>query len=352
MTLGKLMGLGLTALKSNVTTLDRPYKLNYAITYWCQSRCVFCNIWQFRPKGELTLDEVKQFAQKNNYFKWVELTGGEPFLREDIDEIARAFKESCKRLYILTMPTNSLVNHDKVVAKLRNILNLGIPRVAVTLSLDGYRELHDKIRGIPGNYDKVIDMARRLKALQKEYPNLFFVFGYTLNKYNQGQFEKTFEMVKQDIPDLRRNDFHINLAQISTNYYGNADLDIKANNQIVVDEIAGILEKRERRLGIIPFVENAYMKRLILYAKTGKQPMRSRSLEASVFMDSYGNVYPSIMWDKKLGNIRDTSYSLGPLLKNQAAQEVRDAIKTGSEPAQWTACEAYQTIVGNVRSLL
>ncbi len=45
---------------------------------------------------------------------------------------------------------------DLVERKLREILSLGIPRVAITVSLDGYRELHDKIRGVPGNYDRAI----------------------------------------------------------------------------------------------------------------------------------------------------------------------------------------------------
>ncbi len=352
MTAKNLVGLGLTALKSNFTTLGKPYKLNYCITYLCQSRCVTCNIWQMRPKGELTIDEVREFARKNTSFKWVELTGGEPFLRDDIDEIARAFKENSKSLYILTVPTNSLVNHDKVIAKLENILKLGIPRVAVTVSLDGYRELHDKIRGIPGNYDKAIDMFRRLKELKKTHKNLFFVFGYTLSKFNQGQFEKTFELVRKDIPDLKRNDFHINLAQLSSNYYGNETLDIKPNDPVVVDELAGILKKRDFQLGMIPIIENAYMKRLVVYAKTGKQPMRSRSLEASAFIDSYGNVYPSIMWDKKLANLREIGYDLSRMWHSEASEEVRKMTKLGTEPAQWTSCEAYQTLVGNVLSLI
>jgi MoaA/NifB/PqqE/SkfB family radical SAM enzyme len=352
MTLKNLLGLGLTALKSNFTTLDKPYKVNYCITYLCQSRCLTCNIWQMRPKGELTIDEVREFAKKNNSFKWVELTGGEPFLREDIDEIARAFKENCKSLYILTVPTNSLVNHDKVVAKLENILKLGIPRVAVTVSLDGYRELHDKIRGIPGNYDKAIDMFKRLKELKRTHKNLFFVFGYTLSRFNQGQFEKTFELVKKDIPDLKRNDFHINLAQLSSNYYGNETLDIKPNDPVVVEELATIRKKRDMQLAIIPIIENAYMKRLVLYAKTGKQPMRSRSLEASAFIDSYGNVYPSIMWDRKLANLREISYDLSSIWQSDAAHEVRKMAKDGTEPAQWTSCEAYQTLVGDVFSLI
>jgi MoaA/NifB/PqqE/SkfB family radical SAM enzyme len=269
----KLLGFAGTALKSNFVKLDRPYKLNFCITYWCQSRCLTCNIWQMKPKGELSIDEIREFVKKNPYFKWVELTGGEPFLRSDIVEIAKAFKEYSKGLYIITMPTNSLCDHGLVERKLREILSLGIPRVAITVSLDGYKELHDKIRGIPGNYEKAIDTFKRLKQLKKEFKNLYFVFGYTLSKLNKGEFEKTYEAVKIDIPDITYNDFHINLAQVSGNYYNNADDDIKVNNPEIVNELKSALQNRKSEVGIIPIVETAFMKRLIEYAKTGVSPM-------------------------------------------------------------------------------
>lgn len=346
------MNLAGTALKSNFVKLDRPYKLNFCITYLCQSRCITCNIWQIRPKGELTIDEIREFAKQNTYFKWIELTGGEPFLRGDIVEIAKAFKESSEGLYILTMPTNSLCDHNMVERKLREILALNIPRVAITISLDGYRELHDKIRGIPGNFDKAMDMFKRLRELKKEHSNLYFVFGYTLSKFNKGEFAKTYEEVKKEIPDIKYNDFHINLAQVSSNYYGNANDDIKANNPEIVGELESILKNREFELGVIPIIETAFTRKLVDYAKTGSSPMKSRSLEASLFMDSFGNVYPSIMWDHKIGNVKDVQFDLSKLWNNEEAQKIREEIKAGKEPNQWTSCEAYQTLTGNILSLL
>lgn len=351
MAVERLMSLANTAIKSNFVKLNQPYKLNYCITYVCQSRCLSCNIWQMKPKGEMTIEEVREFVAKNQYFKWVELTGGEPFLRSDIVEIAKTFKENSKGLYILTMPTNSLCNQDMVERKLREILALGIPRVAITVSLDGYRELHDRIRGIPGNYDKAIAMFKRLKELKKEYNNLYFVFGYTLSKFNKGEFAKTYEEVKKDIPDIRYNDFHINLAQVSGNYYNNASDDIKANNSEIVGELELISKNRQFEFGVIPLIEGAFTRKLVEYAKTGYSPMKSRSLEASLFMDSFGNVYPSIMWDQKIGNVREVNYDLSKLWNNELAQKVRNDIKEGKEPNQWTSCEAYQILTGNMLSL-
>jgi Fe-coproporphyrin III synthase len=350
--MSKFGGLALTALKSNVTTLSRPYKLNYAITMGCQSRCLTCNIWEIKPKDELRIDEIAQFAKKNNYFRWIELTGGEPFLRSDIVQIAKTFTDNAKSLYILTMPTNSLCNQETELSRLREILELGVPRVAVTLSLDGHRELHDKIRGIPGNYDKVISMHKRLTELKKEYKNLYFLFGYTMSKFNEGQFRATYEAVKKEIPNLRYNDFHVNLSQTSSNYYHNQQSEIKTDNSAAILEIADIIKNRRFDADPIQVIQNAFMKGLLKFASTGKTPIKCRSLEASIFMDSWGNVYPSIMWDRKIANIRDIGYDLDGVWESEEAKEVKRLIAEGKDPQQWTSCEAYQSITGRISSLI
>ncbi len=348
----KFTKLGLTALKSNFSSLAKPYKLTFSISYWCQSRCLTCNIWQIKPVNELTLEEIKQISIKNNYLKWIEITGGEPFLRNDIVEIAKAFQQNCKDLFVLTMPTNSLCNHDMVEKKLKEILSLGIPKVSITLSLDGYRELHDKIRGVPGNYDKVIDMAKRLNKLKKEYKNLFFIFGYTMSRFNQGMLEKTIDEVKAELPWITHNDFHLNVGQISDSYYKNGELDIRADKEELAKEIDFIIKKRKFEFGAIPFIENAFLKKLSIYILTGNSPMKSRSLDASLFMDSYGNVYPSIMWGRVIGNIRDYNYSIENMWHTVDAEEVRKIIKEGKEPSCWTACEAYQSLVGDIKRFI
>jgi Fe-coproporphyrin III synthase len=347
-----MLSLSGTMLKSNVSSLRLPYKINFSITYLCQSRCLSCNIWQIKPKGELSLDEIKQFAAKNNYFKWVELTGGEPFLRGDIVEIARTFKDNCKDMYILTFPTNSLCDPNMVQRKIVDILSLGVPRVAVTISLDGNKELHDKIRGIPGNYEKAVANYKMLKELSKTYKNLYFVFGYTMSKFNAGQFQKVFEDVKRDIPELKVNDFHVNLAQTSENYYKNDGDDIRPQKEVALADLRWVIKHREFRLDPISLVEDAYMRGLIRFLETGTSPMRSRGLDASLFLDSYGNVYPSIMWDRKVGNIRESGFDLAPIWRNEQANKAREDIRKGLEPNFWTSCEAYQTITGNMLSLI
>ncbi len=320
----------------------------------CQSRCLTCNIWQLKPVGELTIEEIREFARKNSYFRWIEITGGEPFLRSDIVDIVRAFKENSRGLYIVTIPTNSLTNPDVIAKRLGEILNLRIPKVVITLSLDGYRELHDKIRGVPGNYDKVIAMYRKLKELQKTHKNLGFVFGYTMSAYNAGQLMETFRRVKSELPEVTFNDFHINLAQESDNYYHNAENSVsyKADNAKAAAEIKEFIKNRKASAAPEQVIENAFLKNLVKFANTGKPPLRSRSMEASLFMDNMGNIYPSIMWNRRIGNVREIGFDLSKVWDGSEAREVRRLIKEGMEPIHWTSCEAYQSLTGKVTKLI
>lgn len=349
----KTLGIVGTALESNLVALKRPYKLNFCATYRCQSRCATCNIWQLKPKdGELSVDEVREFSKKSPHFKWIEVTGGEPFLRSDIVDVVKAFNDYSRGLYVLTMPTNSLCDHDMLERRIKEMLELRIPRIAITVSLDGHRAVHDKIRGVPGNYDRAILLFKKLSELRKQYRNLFVVFGYTMSAFNSGELASTVSAVQQEIPSVSYNDFHINLAQASGNYYHNEGLQVAADRARMVRELTHAKRNRRFEFGAIPVIEGAFLRKLIVYARTGKSPMRSRSLEASCFVDSTGNVYPSIMWNRSIGNVRDVGYDLARLWGGSEAEKIRAEIRAGNEPAQWTSCEAYQALTGSIISLL
>jgi MoaA/NifB/PqqE/SkfB family radical SAM enzyme len=301
-----------------------------------------------KPENELTLGEIESFAKKNGFFKWIELTGGEPFLRDDLADIVRAFRDSSKDLYMVTMPTNSLCSIERIERMLRAILELGVPRIVITVSLDGYKELHDRLRGIPNNFEKAIAVFKLLKEVRKEHGNLDFVFGYTMSKHNKGAFERTFQEAKSAIPDITYNDFHINLAQSSENYYRNKGSDMGAYGEEVASELESILAHKRFSTNAVSFLDTLFLKKLVYFARTGRSPMHNRSLELSLFMDSGGNIYPSIVSNIKVGNIKDTDFDLMKILDGDLASRARASIRSGGEAPNWTSCEAYQAMLGNL----
>jgi MoaA/NifB/PqqE/SkfB family radical SAM enzyme len=342
----------LTVLKSNLGELSKPYKLNFAVTYWCQSRCLTCNIWRMRPKNELSLEEIQEFAKKNPYLKWIAITGGEPFVRNDLSGIIRAFHENCENLYVLSLTTNSLCAVNSVEKAISEILKLKIPRFTLTLSLDGYEDVHDKVRGVPGNYRKVLSLYSRLRSLSSGTNHFRILFGYTMSRFNLESFFETLETVREEFPEITIDDFYVNVAQYSESFYRNSRGCISPDKRITAAEIRKIYHQKSKSLmthpSLLKIMERAYTKHLIRFVEDRTPRLRCRGLDASCFLDSFGNVYPSIMWDRKIGNVRDTQYDLTSVLRSRAADDARGEL----EPDTWTSSEANQSMLGSLWSLI
>jgi hypothetical protein len=59
-------------------------------------------------------------------------------------------------------------------------------------------------------------------------------------------------------------------------------------------------------------------------------------------------VYPCISYSRPLGRLRETGMRLDPIWNAAATSAVQSEIWAGDCPQCWTACEAYQSILGNV----
>ena len=87
------------------------------------------------------------------------VSGGEPFLRRDFTDIIEA---ACKHLTpgLIHIPTNAIAE-KLIISKSRKSVQLlknysPHPRLTIKPSLDHIDSRHDDIRGIPGNFKKVI----------------------------------------------------------------------------------------------------------------------------------------------------------------------------------------------------
>ena len=183
--------LGAALLRSTASRPAAPLKVNFCLTYWCQYRCKTCNIWQRKPKDELTTDEVLSFIRENPGITWADLTGGEIFLRPDIEDILEAVVTGWRRLAILHFPTNGFLT-DRIVKAAERIARRGPAKTIITVSLDGDESTNDEIRGIKGGFRRQIETFNALRQI----PGIQTVFGVTLSAYNLGQ-------VRADLRGLR-----------------------------------------------------------------------------------------------------------------------------------------------------
>lgn len=336
--------LGAALLTSTVTRPATPLKLNFCLTYWCQYRCKTCNIWQRKPSDELTTDEVLALIRENPHVTWADLTGGEIFLRPDIDAILDGVVTGWRRLALLHFPTNGFLT-DRIVGSVERIAGRGPAMTVVTVSLDGDEATNDEIRGIKGGFARQIATFNALKRI----PGITTVLGVTLSAYNIGRFADTFEACARECPGLTIHDVHLNVAQVSDHYYGNSGLnEMRPDAAAVRRELDAYRRMRGRARSVTQLVENTYLSYLDEFLQTQRTPMPCHALRSSCFIDPWGVVYPCITYTRPIGRLRDTGMRLAPIWDAADTKQVQGEIWEGQCPQCWTACEAYQSILGNV----
>jgi len=306
-----------------------------------------CNIWQKSIENELSLEQIKLFFEKSNRFSWINLSGGEIFLRKDFLNIVRIIFKNCKHLYLLDFPTNGF-EPKLIVESMKEILSTyRLPKLLITVSLDGQPELHDQIRNVTGSWKRAVETFKQLRKLRNSRFNVFF--GMTLQPSNMNGFDETFLSVNREIGRVRYNDFHINLIQKSRHYYGNIDAQGFEDKQKLWMQLDYIIKlRRNYFFSPIGFLERRYQHLIKIYLEKNKTPIPCQALSVSFFMDPVGNVYPCSIYDKVIGNIKDFDYDIYKLWDTAYRYKLREEIREGNCPHCWTPCEAYQAILAKL----
>lgn len=162
--------------------LSAPIYVGFDLTGRCNLRCIHCRVSTSSKNKELPLTLIKKTIDELAKMKVIQVifSGGEPFIRKDIFKIlSYALKSGIPDILIVSNGT--LLNYNQI----RKLKNTGIKKIS--LSLDGLKKNHDKIRGT-GNFDKTVST---LKKLVKE--GFEVKVSMTLNKMN-----------KDDIPNFSR----------------------------------------------------------------------------------------------------------------------------------------------------
>lgn len=125
------------------------------VTYRCNARCQMCNTWQHpsREAEEITPDFIDKIT--GNYER-LNITGGEPMLREDILEIVEVLdKKTCR----LEISTNGYYT-DRILKVAEKF-----PNITVRVSVEGLPAKNDRLRGIKNGFDHGLRTILRLKEM-------------------------------------------------------------------------------------------------------------------------------------------------------------------------------------------
>jgi Fe-coproporphyrin III synthase len=339
------LGLALDIARANVGASALPYKVTLVATYHCNFRCEMCNIWQKKSVGEMTPAEVEGFFRAWSQFSWVHLTGGELFMRRDLEDVVAAILASNRSLYLLNFPTTGWFG-DRTVALVERILRGGVGRLMVTISLDGPKDVHDKMRGLAGSWERAIDTFARLRAIRQS--NFQVMLGMTLFRQNAMLVDATIAAVRVVIPDLRSSELHLNVGHESSHYFGNTGQIADPGQDVIVEAIEAHRKAAGRGFAPVTFLEDRYQALVSSYLTHGKSPLPCTALASSCFIDAYWNLFPCSIWGEAVGNLREAAFDLRRLWTTARARTLRDSIVAEDCPHCWTPCEAYPAILGNL----
>jgi radical SAM protein with 4Fe4S-binding SPASM domain len=330
-----------------------PSYLIFFITPYCNSRCKTCFYWRniesAKKRKVLSLEEIDKITKKMGYLEHVTLSGGEPFLRKEIVEICRMLAKNNDVRYI-SIPTNGL-QPQIIEKKVREILTK-CPHsfLKLTLSIDGVGKKHDYIRGVKGNFKKLMETHERLMRVKKEFNNIEIIANTCFSKYNEDDIEEIHRFVK----DKFKIDQHsITLARGDTRERGAKDISMGKYKKIL-ERIEKEYEQQEYR-SRYPFRNlfhalMLYSRRIVLRTITERKAiLPCRAGEHLLVIYDNGDVYPCELLDNKMGNLREMGYSLRKILKSKKARDVLRFIKKTKCFCSWE-CHIQNDIIFNKRA--
>lgn len=333
---------------------NKPVSLILFVTNRCNARCSFCFI-DFddevtqNKKNELSLDDYKKISLSlKKSLVHLNITGGEPFLRNDLEEIVSAFIDNCG-LSSIIFSTNG--SYPKRIKRFIDNICIKYPNVQFIFqfSIDSFPEEHDKIRKIPGLSEKTFESYDIVKKSAK---NIIATCNLTVSEQNYKKIidiyhfltkEKKVETIN---PILVRNEGVFSIE----------DEELKKKLLKAYDDLTNIITKeiKEKKLrGFSKFsltgdilnakneisfdiVKNSYMKpKFYSYCSAG-----------SIFgvIKQNGDVHPCEILDKPFGNIKDYNYNFMELWNNRISNETRDWIKNTKCNCHYECIYTYNII--------
>lgn len=309
-----------------------PFSLVLSVTYRCNSRCLTCNVWRKGADAEvcpyseeLSLEEWRRiFAHLGRTPLYLTFSGGEPFLRRDLADIVISAYEVC-RPSAITIPTNGLLPERVMEETERIAAACRDTNVGLNLSLDGLGEQHDRIRGVPGNWERAMRTWEGLKSLG--YPNLTLSIHTVISRFNVADFPQIQEGLRAlqpdsyitEIAEQRRelDTLEANIAPTAAQYRAAMETALKGLERQRANGFAAVTQAfRARYYGLAERTVREERQVIPCYAGW-----------ASGHIAPDGDVWTCCTRAEPTGNLRQSGYDLWPIWFGERAEALRASIR-------------------------
>ncbi len=330
-----------------------PIDCVLAVTYNCNARCVMCDIWKIKGFPELPLAE---FAKLPATLRDINISGGEPFLHPDLPEIIAVVVKACPKARIVISSNGFLT--ELVLKQMKKIIAIK-PDIGIAISIDGLEQMHDAMRGIPGGFNRDMETVKRLKT---ELGMTNIRLGFTITEKNIGHFKQVYDLTKE-----LNLQFTHSFAQSSEFYFGgkkNTDFQQIADEMTIGEGMALGTEDQEnvspslRQLlrDQYQYIINSELKSWNLKRWfrayfafgmyqfiTSHSPLISNAPGRDFFfLDPNGIVYPSVVHNFKLGDIKVIT-NFEQFWCSKEVEAIREKVDKSKVPV-WMICTARTAI--------
>ncbi|MBN2385037.1 radical SAM protein [bacterium] len=156
----------------------QPVAISFNVTHRCNLKCLMCNIHKI-PIDELSLDQLEPVLVdlKQSGFEVIEITGGEPFLRQDIFELFTLLEQIG---FHYTINSNGILIDREIARRLSELPGI----LQIALSIDSLKpELYAQIRGV----DRLAEVINGLDLLLTTRLRKPLKVNLTVNRFNFGE---------------------------------------------------------------------------------------------------------------------------------------------------------------------
>ncbi len=306
-----------------------PLYLTFFVTGRCNASCPQCFYAEHNSPDtfddELSADEIDRFTKTLGVLPVLLLSGGEPTLREDLPDIISSFYRNAGTRHV-TLPTNALLPERTEHMVSRILRECPDIRFCAQLSVDDTGARHDRIKGVDGAFERLMETYGRLAGLSERHPGLSLALCFTFSAFNQDRAPEVFR-------ELARSSSCYNLRMVLTRGSSRdpAAVEWDADTfERAVDAMFEVMERAPARRTIDRALLLARQRiaedTIIRTVKENRLQARCLAGRINAILDEFGNVYPCELRWEPMGNIRETGYELEPVWKSKKAEEIRRGI--------------------------
>ncbi len=284
-----------------------PKEVCIILTYRCNAKCNMCDVWHYPTKAgeEITIEDIEKLPSG---LRFINITGGEPFIRRDMEDIIKAVRTKTERIVI----SNNGYFTDKIVKLCEKYRDLGI-----RISTEGLPKTNDEIRKIPDGFDRTLRTLLTLRRMGIKDIG----FGMTVQDINCKDLLPLYEL-----SDVLGYEFATATLH-NSHYFHKGDNRID-DKEMVCNEFAKLIYELLKSKSVKKWFRAYFNYGLMNYINGGERFLPCEMGTESCFIDPSGDVLACNGMDVKIpmGNIRKQSFE--EIWNSDQAAKVRDIVKT------------------------